>query len=97
MRVGVSVGVAVGVSVGVGIGVGVGALGSVLFATAFPIGMVGISYILARSIFGPVSRRRQKVLTQLAERLATYVRETPDTPMLPREISDSNSSDQEQE
>ena len=69
-----------------------------LFATAFPIGMVGISYILARSIFGSVSRRRQEVLTQLTERLETYVRETPDTPMLPRESSDSHTSaDQEQE
>ncbi len=95
---GVMGGVGGGVGIGVGIGVGVGALGSVLFATAFPIGMVGISYILARSIFGPVSRRRQKVLTQLAERLATYVRETPDAPMLPPEGSDSNTSpEQEQE
>ncbi len=89
-------GVGGGVGIGVGVGVGLGALGSALFATVFPLGIVGISYITARSIFGSAARRRQKVLSQLAERLATYVREAPEPPML-AESSDSSTSNEEQE
>lgn len=86
-----------GVGMGVGIGVGVGALQSALFATAFPIGMLGVSYILARNIFARISRRRQKALLELADRIESYVRGEPEPPMLPAESSDSRPSNQEQE
>jgi hypothetical protein len=66
-------GVGGGVGLGVGMGVGLGALGSVLFATLFPVGVIGLSFVAARRTFSAVSRRRQRVLDGLVERLVAAV------------------------
>jgi len=62
-----------GVGLGVGLGVGIGALGSALFSIAFPIGVMGGAYVLSRSIFGSVVRRRQRVLRELLDELTEEV------------------------
>ena len=51
-----------GIGIGVGVGVGVDVLGSVLFSVAFPLGVIGGCYLLARSIFGATVSRRQRTL-----------------------------------
>jgi hypothetical protein len=73
-------GVGGGVGVGVGMGVGLGALGSVLFATLFPVGVVGLSFVAARQAFSAVSRRRQRVLDGLVERLVVAVEAAVEPP-----------------
>jgi hypothetical protein len=58
-----------GLGLGVGFGVGIGALQSVAFAIAWPVGVVGAAYLLARSIYTSMVRRRQRVLRDLLDRL----------------------------
>jgi ribosomal protein L13E len=62
-----------GLGLGVGLGVGIEVLGSALFAVAWPLGVVGMSFLGARTIFSAVSRRRQRELGRLLERLAGLV------------------------
>ena len=62
-----------GAGIGVGVGVGVDMLGSVLFSVAFPLGVIGGCYLIARSIFGTTVRRRQRTLHGLMERLTEIV------------------------
>ncbi len=62
-----------GIGLGVGLGVGLGALGSAAFAIAWPIGIIGGAYLLARSIYGSVVRRRQRVLRDLLDQLTEEV------------------------
>jgi hypothetical protein len=62
-----------GVGFGVGLGVGLGALGSALFATAFPIGTLGVAYVVARALFRTRVRERRGALTDLLERIRTEV------------------------
>lgn len=66
-------GVGGGVGLGIGLGVGLGALGSTLFAVAWPVGFVGLSYISARQIFRTVARGRRRALSELLERLTELV------------------------
>jgi hypothetical protein len=66
-------GVGCGVGFGVGMGVGFGALGSVLFAVAFPAGVLGASYLAARTSFSSVARKRRAVLQDLIARLSDAV------------------------
>lgn len=73
-------GVGGGVGFGVGMGVGLGALGSVLFATLFPVGVVGLSFVAARQTFSAISRRRQRVLDGLVERLVAAVESAVEPP-----------------
>jgi hypothetical protein len=70
---GIMAGAGGGVGVGVGLGVGLGALGSALFATVFPLSVIGGSYALARTIYGSVVHRRAKVLGRLMEDLVATV------------------------
>jgi hypothetical protein len=70
---GIMGGVGGGVGLGVGLGVGIGALGSAAFATVFPLAVITGSYLLARSIFGSLAWRRQRVLRELLDRLTEYV------------------------
>jgi hypothetical protein len=66
-------GVGGGIGLGIGLGVGLGALGSAAFAIAFPAAVIGGSYVMARSIFGSVARRRRRVLRDLLDRLTERV------------------------
>jgi hypothetical protein len=74
---GLLIGSTAGAGVGVGLGVGIPAgtaLGSVLFGIAFPVGMIGLTYLSARSIYRALVRRRRSVLTNLMERITAEVR-----------------------
>jgi hypothetical protein len=62
-----------GIGLGIGLGVGIGALQSVLFAIAWPVGVIGGVYLLARNIYGSTVRRRQRVLRELLDRLTEHV------------------------
>ena len=62
-----------GVGLGVGMGVGLGVLGSAAFAITFPVAVIGGAYVLARTIYGSVLRRRQRVLRDLLDRLTERV------------------------
>jgi hypothetical protein len=62
-----------GMGLGVGLGVGIGALGSAVFAVAWPIGAITGSYLLARSIYRTSVRRRQRALRDLLDRLTEEV------------------------
>ncbi len=64
-----------GAGLGIGLGVGLGALGSALFAIAFPTVVITGAYITARTIFGTTVRRRQRVLKDLLEQLSDHVME----------------------
>jgi len=70
---GMVVGGGSGIGVGLGVGLGLGALGSALFATAFPIGAVGLAYIGAREVYRLRVRSRQRALTALLERVREEV------------------------
>jgi hypothetical protein len=79
---GIVAGGGTGLGLGVGLGVGLGALGSAAFATLFPVGAIGGCYLLARSIFAAVSKRRRRVLLQLLDRITEYVMSlAPPTPL----------------
>lgn len=66
-------GVGGGVGMGVGLGVGLGALGSALFATVFPLGIITGSYFIARAIFKSTVQGRMRALTRLIEDLRRAV------------------------
>jgi hypothetical protein len=70
---GIMGGVGGGVGFGVGFGVGLGALGSVLFAAAFPPGVIAASYLAARTSFAAIARQRRALLGDLTERLSEAV------------------------
>lgn len=90
---GVIGGVGGGVGIGVGLPVGLEVLGSALFATAFPLGIIGLSYIASRAIYRVFVRRRREALAELLAQITEAVAETtaeasldsPDRPLeLPR-------------
>jgi hypothetical protein len=58
--------------------VGLGALGSALFATLFPVAIIGGSWALARGIFKQAVRGRRKALTELMDELTERVKEEAD-------------------
>jgi hypothetical protein len=62
-----------GIGLGVGFGVGLGALGSVAFATLFPIGVMGAAYALSRSIYRNTVHGRMRKLTKLMDELVAAV------------------------
>lgn len=65
-----------GVGIGVGLPVGIEVLGSAAFAVAFPLGIVGLSYIASRWIYRGIVRRRTRALGVLLEAVAAEVRAT---------------------
>ena len=67
-------GVGVGIGVGVGVPIGINVLGSVLFAAAAPVGVVGLTYVGCRAIYRALVRRRSRVLADLVGRAAEEVR-----------------------
>ncbi|UCF98051.1 MAG: hypothetical protein JSV89_00595 [Spirochaetaceae bacterium] len=71
---GIGGGFGIGVGVGVGIGVGVGALGSVLFATLFPIGILAISYFGARFLYRSIVSIHRAKVTALTEKICSIMK-----------------------
>jgi hypothetical protein len=61
------------VGLGVGLGVGLEVLGSALFATLFPMGVVGLSYIGARQIYRAVTKGRRRAMERLFEHVLAEV------------------------
>ncbi len=67
--------VGIGGVVGIGVGLGVGAvLGSALFATLFPVGLIGGLYAAMRKVMKSIGRERQARLEELVDRIARYAR-----------------------
>ncbi len=63
-----------GVGVGAGVGLPLGlALGSALVATAFPLGVLGLSYIGAREIYRKVTDKRRHVMNDLFDKILAEV------------------------
>lgn len=62
---GVMGGGGVGIGIGVGLPVGIEVLGSALFATLAPVGVVGLGYVAARSIYRTVVSRRRRAMNTL--------------------------------
>ena len=65
-------GAGMGVGFGVGFGVGLGALGSPLFAAAFPVTLIGGLYVAMRQIMKSIGRKRRAKLDELVDRIARY-------------------------
>lgn len=62
---GVMGGGGVGIGIGVGLPIGIEVLGSALFATLAPIGVVGLGYVAARSVYRAVVDHRRRALNTL--------------------------------
>ena len=73
---GVMGGVGGGVGLGVGLPVGLEVLGSALFATAFPLGIIALSYVASREIYKIFVRRRREALAELLAQITEAVAET---------------------
>ena len=71
---GVVGGAGMGIGLGVGLGVGLGALGSVLFAAAFPVTVIGGLYVAMRQVMKSVGRKRRAELDGMVYRIAGYVK-----------------------
>ena len=63
-----------GIGMGVGFGVGLGALGSGLFAAAFPITLIGGLYVAMRQVMKSTGRKRRAEAEALVDRIARYVK-----------------------
>lgn len=59
---------------GVGLGVGLGALGSALFAAAFPFTLTGGLYVAMRQVMKSIGRKRRAEAEALVDRIARYVK-----------------------
>jgi serine/threonine-protein kinase len=65
-----------GGTIGPAIGVGMGALHSPFAAVGLVIGMIGVCYTTARTIFTRIVRKRRETLQQLTEKLAEQARKS---------------------
>ena len=70
-----------GAGMGIGQGIGWGLLGSATFAVAFPIGMLGLTYVAARAIYRSRFEARRKVLTDLLDRIVRDASASIDEPV----------------
>lgn len=69
---GVLAGTTTGVGVGVGVGMGVPLaqfMGSVALGVAFPVGMIGLTYIGAREIYRTIARKRRAMGVKMLDRV----------------------------
>ena len=71
---GVMGGGGLGLGLGLGLPLGLEALASPLFAFLFPVGVVALSYGVARGIFRSTGRRRHTKLTRLVDTIAEMCR-----------------------
>ena len=62
-------GVGGGLGVGFGVGFGLNVLGSALFATLFPLGVAGLSFIGSRAIYRVIVKKRRHAMGGLFEQL----------------------------
>lgn len=63
-----------GVGMGIGVGAGIGtALGSAIFVVGIPIALFSSSYVIARTLFRTIVRKRRKALTRLVDQVAEAV------------------------
>lgn len=62
---GTTIGFGVGTGVGIGLPIGLNVLGSMLFALAAPVGMIGISYVASRAIYSAIVRHRRSAVDEL--------------------------------
>jgi hypothetical protein len=69
-------GVGAGVGLGVGIPVGLEVLGSALFVTAFPLGVVGLTYLAAREIYRQIVKRRRRALRELLDKVTEEAKQS---------------------
>ena len=67
-------GVGGGVGLGFGLGFGLNVLGSALFATLFPVGVVGLTYVAARAIYRAIVKRRRRAMGELFEQVLNEVK-----------------------
>jgi hypothetical protein len=58
-----------GVGGGFGVGFGLNVLGSALFATLFPLGVAGLSFIGSRAIYRAIVKKRRHAMGGLFEQL----------------------------
>ncbi|MFP4114591.1 MAG: hypothetical protein ACOCYX_04120 [Spirochaetota bacterium] len=70
---GVTGGLGLGVGLGVGFGVGIGALGSALFATIFPVAILGLSFLGSRWLYRAIARNRRSRNRERVNRIASFV------------------------
>lgn len=66
---GIMGGLGIGVGVGVGVGVGIGVLGSPTFAIIVPVASLGISWLLARSIFRSFVKSTRYLLRRMSDEI----------------------------
>ena len=71
---GVVAGGGTGIGLGLGLPIGIEVLGSALFATAAPIGALGIAYVASRVIYRGMVKRRRRALIELFERVVEEAR-----------------------
>jgi hypothetical protein len=71
---GLTAGGGVGVGMGVGMPIALEVLGSTLFAFAFPVGTVALSYIAARQVYRAIVERRRTTLGRLFDAIAEEAR-----------------------
>lgn len=64
-----------GIGIGVGLPVAIEVLGSAAAAVAFPVGILGLTWLGARGIFRQVVKRRRKALAGLMDAVVLEVRE----------------------
>lgn len=70
---GTTIGFGVGTGVGIGLPIGLNVLGSMLFAFAAPVGMIGISYVASRAIYRAIVRHRRRAIDELFSRTVAEV------------------------
>ncbi len=66
-------GFGVGVGLGMGLPLGLALFGSALFATVFPFGAIGLSYIGEREIYRAITKKRRSVMGELFDKILAEV------------------------
>lgn len=67
-------GVGGGVGIGFGVSFGLNVLGSALFATLFPLGVVALSFIGSRAIYSAIVKKRRRAMGELFEQVFNEVK-----------------------
>jgi hypothetical protein len=66
---GMTSGFGIGAGMGVGLPIGLKLLGSVAFAIAAPVGVMGLAYLGSRAIYRAIVRRRRQAISHLFDRV----------------------------
>lgn len=94
---GVTAGAGLGFGLGLGLPIGIEVLGSALFATAAPLGMIGVSFVACRAIYRGMVKRRRAHMADLFDRIVSEATAAIDQATLepdaqPRELGSGRSS-----